>query len=128
MTEANWARRSAHRLRRNAHMLWIAARDPRTPFLAKLIVGLVAAYVLSPIDLIPDFIPVFGMLDELIVVPIGLWFASLLVPDALMRQFREAADAAVEVPVSRGGALLVIGIWVMIAVFVALQLWALRFW
>jgi len=128
MTEANWARRSAHRLRRNAHMLWIAARDPRTPFLAKLIVGLVAAYVLSPIDLIPDFIPVFGMLDELIVVPIGLWFASLLVPDALMRQFGEAADAAVEVPVSRGGALLVIGIWVMIAVFVALQLWALRFW
>ena len=57
MEEQNMARRTAHRLRRDAHMLWIAARDERTPFIAKLVGGLVAAYVLSPIDLIPDFIP-----------------------------------------------------------------------
>ncbi len=128
MQDANWARRTAHRLRRDAHMLWIAARDPRTPFLAKLIGGLVAAYVLSPIDFIPDFIPVFGLLDELIVVPVGLWFASKLVPDRLMREYRAAADIAVERPVSRLGALLVIGLWVTVAVFVALQVWSLRYW
>jgi len=109
-------------------MLWIAARDRRTPFLAKLVGGLVAAYVLSPIDLIPDFIPVFGLLDELIVVPIGLWIATRLVPAPLMAEYRSAADAAVERPVSKAGAILIIGLWTLIAVFVALQLWALRYW
>jgi uncharacterized membrane protein YkvA (DUF1232 family) len=124
----NWAKRTSHRLRRDAHMLWIAARDPRTPFVAKLIGGLVAAYALSPIDFIPDFIPLLGVLDELIIVPIGLAIALRLVPEPLIAEFRAAADSAVERPISRLGAFLIVGLWVTIAVFVALQLWAVRYW
>lgn len=124
----DWAKRTSHRLRRDAHMLWIAARDPRTPLLAKLVGGLVAAYALSPIDFIPDFIPLLGVLDELIIVPIGLAIALRLVPEPLMAEFRNAADAAVERPISRLGAFMIVGLWVTIAVFVALQLWAVRYW
>lgn len=124
----DWAKRTSHRLRRDAHMLWIAARDPRTPLLAKMVGGLVAAYALSPIDFIPDFIPLLGVLDELIIVPIGLAIALRLVPEPLMAEFRNAADAAVERPISRLGAFMIVGLWVTIAVFVALQLWAVRYW
>jgi uncharacterized membrane protein YkvA (DUF1232 family) len=124
----NKAREASHRLRRDAHMLWIAARDSRTPFVAKAIAGLVAAYALSPIDLIPDFVPIFGMLDELVIVPLGLAVAIRLVPADLLAEFREQADRAVERPVSRLGAILILGLWVTIAVFLALQLWALRYW
>jgi uncharacterized membrane protein YkvA (DUF1232 family) len=73
--------------------LWIAARDPRTPLLAKLLAGFVAAYALSPIDLIPDFIPVLGYLDDLLIVPAGIWLAVRQVPPALMAEFREQADS-----------------------------------
>lgn len=124
----NWAKGRSHRLRRDAHILWIAARDPRTPFLAKAIAWFVAAYVLSPIDLLPDFIPIIGILDELIIVPLGLFAAFKMVPQPLMAEFREQADIAVERPISRTGAFLIIGIWVLIATFIALQFWALRFW
>ena len=124
----NWAKRTSHRLRRDAHMLWIAARDPRTPLPAKLIGGFVAAYALSPIDLIPDFVPLLGLLDELIIVPLGLFAAVMLIPDPLLDEFRAKADNAVERPISRAGAAMIILLWTMIAVFVALQLWALRYW
>jgi uncharacterized membrane protein YkvA (DUF1232 family) len=124
----NKAREASHRLRRDAHMLWIAARDSRTPFVAKAVAGFVAAYALSPIDLIPDFVPLFGLLDELVVVPLGLAIAIRLVPADLLAEFRHKADLAVERPVSLAGAVLVIGLWVTIAVFLALQLWALRYW
>lgn len=125
---SNWAKRTSHRLRRDAHMLWIAARDPRTPLPAKLIGGFVAAYALSPIDLIPDFVPLLGLLDELIIVPIGLFAAVKLIPDPLLDEFRSKADKAVERPISRAGAAMIILLWTMIAVFLALQLWALRYW
>lgn len=128
MGAIGWAKRTSHRLRRDAHMLWIAARDPRTPFLAKLVGGLVAAYALSPIDFIPDFVPVLGLLDELILVPIGLAVAVLLVPKPLMAEFRHAADLAVERPISRLGAAMIIGLWAIIGTFIALQIWALRYW
>lgn len=124
----SWAKRTSHRLRRDAHMLWIAARDPRTPLLAKLVGGLVAAYALSPIDFIPDFVPVLGLLDELVLVPIGLAVAMALVPRPLMDEFRNAADLAVERPISRLGAALIIGLWAIIGTFIALQIWALRYW
>ena len=120
----NKAREASHRLRRDAHMLWIAARDSRTPFVAKAVAGFVAAYALSPID----FVPLFGLLDELVVVPLGLAIAIRLVPADLLAEFRHKADLAVERPVSLAGAVLVIGLWVTIAVFLALQLWALRYW
>lgn len=109
-------------------MLWIAARDPRTPFVAKLVLGFVAAYTLSPIDFIPDFVPVIGLIDELILVPLGIAFAVMLVPDSLMAEFRNAADVAVDRPVSRLGAVIVLLLWAIVATFLALQIWALRYW
>ena len=125
---SNWAKRTSHRLRRDAHMLWIAARDPRTPLPAKLIGGFVAAYALSPIDLIPDFVPLLGLLDELIIVPLGLFAAVKLIPDPLLDEFRAKADKAVERPISRAGAAIILFLWTMIAIFIALQIWALRYW
>jgi uncharacterized membrane protein YkvA (DUF1232 family) len=109
-------------------MLWLAARDGRTPLPAKLVAGLVAANILSPIDLIPDFVPILGLLDELVIVPLGLFVAVRLVPVGLMDEFRTQADTAVEQPVSRTGAALIILIWAGIGAFLALQLWALRYW
>ncbi len=128
MDRQSWPKRVSNRLRRDAHMLWIAARDPCTPVAAKLVGGAVAAYVLSPIDLIPDFVPVLGLLDELLVVPLGLWLAARLIPRPLLESYRAEADAAADQPVSRAGALLVGGLWLLVAAFLALQLWALRYW
>ena len=84
----SWARG----LTRDVVALWIAARDPRTPLMAKLVAGAVAAYALSPIDLIPDFIPILGYLDDLLLVPAGIWLAVRLVPRALLAEFRAAAE------------------------------------
>ncbi len=87
MTVREWARR----LKRDIIALWIAARDPRVPWHAKAVAGTTAAYALSPLDLIPDFIPVLGYLDDLLIVPAGLWLARKLIPDRLMDEFRALA-------------------------------------
>ena len=94
--------------------LWIAARDPRTPLLAKLLAGFVAAYALSPIDLIPDFIPVLGYLDDLLIVPAGIWLAVRHVPPALMAEFREQVDSRAR-PRSRVAAAVIIALWLAVA-------------
>lgn len=109
-------------------MLWLAAKDRRTPLAAKLVAGLAGAYVLSPIDFLPDFVPVIGLLDDLIIISLGLWLAIRLIPADLLAGFRAEADAATDRPISMLGALLVIGLWVMVAIFMALQLWATRYW
>ena len=81
-------------LKRETHALYLAARDPRTPWYAKLFVAGVVAYAFSPIDLIPDFIPVIGYLDDLVIVPLGILLAVKLVPADLMSEFRTAAASA----------------------------------
>jgi uncharacterized membrane protein YkvA (DUF1232 family) len=86
--------------------LWIAARDSRTPALAKLVAAIIAAYALSPIDLIPDFIPVVGYLDDLLIVPFGIFLAVRLIPRLLMEEYRVEAR-----PSSRAGAALVFILW-----------------
>ena len=78
----------AQALKRDVVALWLAARDPRTPLAAKLLAGAVAAYALSPIDLIPDFIPVLGYLDDLLLVPAGIWLAVRLIPAGLLEELR----------------------------------------
>ena len=97
-------------LKRDVVALWMAARDPRTPMMAKIVAGVTAAYALSPIDLIPDFIPVLGYLDDLLLVPAGIWLAVRLVPAPLLAEFRTAADRY-ERPRSRAGAALVVTVW-----------------
>jgi uncharacterized membrane protein YkvA (DUF1232 family) len=112
------------KLRVETHAMWLAARDPRTPMGARAVGLLVAAYALSPIDLIPDFIPILGLLDDLLIVPAGLWLFLRLVPPAVMEEHRAAAVAAAERPKSRGGMLLIILIWIVMALFA----WSLLRW
>lgn len=105
----HWARE----LKREVVAVWIAARDPRTPLAAKLVGGMVAAYALSPIDLIPDFIPVLGYIDDLLIVPLGLMLAVRLIPAELMAEFRQAADKAGQRPRSLAAALVIVAIWLL---------------
>ena len=100
-------------IRRDIHALWLAARDPRTPWHAKLLVLLVAAYALSFLDLIPDFIPVIGYLDDLIMAPLGVLLVIRLIPDELMEEFRQRAIAAENRPVSRVTAAVFVLIWLV---------------
>ena len=97
-------------------MLYFATRDPRTPWYARLFVGLVVAYALSPIDLIPDFIPVFGYLDEAILLPVAIWFALRLLPPAVAQDARiKAANHLRARPRLISGALLIIAAWIVLA-------------
>ena len=114
----------AARLKRDVVALWLAARDPRVPLLAKALAGAVAAYALSPIDLIPDFIPVLGLLDDLLIVPAGIWLAAKLVPPPLLAELRAEAARRAERPVSRAGALAVLLIWLAAASAAAVALLA----
>lgn len=109
-----------HRIRVESHTVWLAARDPRTPLFAKLIGLLVAAYALSPIDLVPDFIPVLGLLDDAVLIPAGVWLFARLVPPALLAEHRATAEAAATRPVSKWGVAIVIAIWAL-AAFVAYE-------
>jgi uncharacterized membrane protein YkvA (DUF1232 family) len=116
------AKRWARLIKRDVVALWIAARDRRTPALAKLVAGAVAAYALSPIDLIPDFIPVLGYLDDLVIVPLGILLAVRLIPPPLMQEFHDQASAR-ERPVSRVGQIAIIGLWLLALAVVAWLLW-----
>lgn len=108
----------AHRIRVEAHAVYLAARDSRTPLPARLLGLLVAAYALSPIDLIPDFIPVLGLLDDALLIPLGVWLFEKMVPPALMTEHRATAEAAARRPVSAIGVLIVVAIWAAIALLV----------
>lgn len=105
------ARAWAKRTRLDVVALWIAARDHRTPWQAKAISAAVAAYALSPIDLIPDFIPVLGYLDDLLIVPLGIILAVRLIPNDLMAEFRVRATEVTERPTSRAAAVAIVAIW-----------------
>jgi uncharacterized membrane protein YkvA (DUF1232 family) len=105
----------AHRIRVETHAIWLAVRDPRTPAPAKLVGLLVAAYALSPIDLVPDFIPVLGLLDDAILIPAGVWLFAKLVPAELLAEHRAVAEAASERPVSKAGVIVIVAAWALIA-------------
>jgi uncharacterized membrane protein YkvA (DUF1232 family) len=106
-------------LKRDAAALYIAARDPRTPWYAKGLIFFVVVHTLSPIDLIPDFIPVLGYLDDLLIVPLGIWLAIRWIPPEVLAEAREAAaGAGVQGSLATLGAVLTIAIWVLIAVAV----------
>lgn len=105
--------------------MYLAARDPRVPWYAKLVAVAVVAYALSPIDLIPDFIPVLGYLDDAVIVPAGILLAVKLVPADLMRAFRAAAVSAEgERALGKRGAAIVVVLWIAAAVVAAAWLWS----
>ncbi|MGN6375606.1 MAG: YkvA family protein [Sphingomonas sp.] len=103
----------AHRVRVEAHAVWLAARDPATPWAARIVGLLIAAYALSPIDLIPDFIPVLGLVDDAVLIPAGVWLFERLIPPAQMARHRAAAEAASQRPVSWAGLLIVAALWIV---------------
>ena len=105
----------ARALKQQVFVLWIASRDPRTPWTAKLLAACVVAYAFSPIDLIPDFIPVLGQLDDLVLVPLGFLLVLRLVPEAVLADARERAEAVAREgrPTNWVAGALVVALWVL---------------
>ena len=114
-----WARS----LKRDIGALWLAARDPCVPMRAKLTAACVVAYALSPIDLIPDFIPVLGYLDDLIILPLGIWAVVRLIPAPLMADLRAAAQSLPHRPACTAGLVAVIVVWALCGIWLFLLLW-----
>lgn len=114
------ARASA--LKAESLALYFAARHPQTPWAARLLVAIAVAYALSPIDLIPDFIPVLGLVDDLLLLPLLLALALRMIPDAVMTECRARAAVASTRPTSRFAGFMIIMIW--LATAVALGIWA----
>ena len=114
----------AGRISIEAHAAWLAARDPLCPWHARAVGLLVTAYALSPIDLIPDFIPVLGLVDDALIVPAGLWLFARLLPEGLLDRCRAEAESAADRPRSRGGVLIVLLLWIASALLV----WTLWSW
>ncbi|WP_126452495.1 YkvA family protein [Sulfuriflexus mobilis] len=101
-------------LKKNTYALYLASQDTRVPILAKVLIGLVVAYALSPIDLIPDFIPVIGYLDDLILLPLGILLAIRFIPREVWRECQAVAAAKIcDMPHSRRAAVIIIIIWVL---------------
>lgn len=105
----------ARALKQEAYALYLAARDPRTPWYVKALIFFVVAHTFSPIDLIPDFIPILGYLDDLIITPGGIWLAVHLIPAEVLTDARAAA-AARGVNRSAGivGTVMVVTTWVVV--------------
>jgi uncharacterized membrane protein YkvA (DUF1232 family) len=118
-----WLQDTARRLKADVAALYLATHDPRTPLLAKLAAVAVVAYALSPLDLIPDFVPVLGYLDDLLLLPAGIALAVRLIPAGLMAEYRAKAEG---LRLAKGwrGALIVAAVW--IAAGSALLLWLTR--
>jgi uncharacterized membrane protein YkvA (DUF1232 family) len=118
----SWARR----VKRDGITLWFALKSPDTPWCAKALGVFVVAYALSPIDLIPDFIPVLGYLDDVILLPVLIWLAVKLLPAGVLSTCRRQADDWMltkgKKPRSRAGAVLVVAVWlaVCVAVYVSI--------
>lgn len=113
---AELKQRALH-LRAETFALYLAARDPRTPWYAKLLVAGIVAYAFSPIDLIPDFVPVLGYMDDLILIPIGITLAIRLVPHQVWAECQARARETIGdgKPVSRIAGAVIIGIWLVLA-------------
>ena len=105
-----WARS----LKRDAYAVYLAARDPATPWYVKVLAAAVAAYAFSPIDLIPDFIPVLGYLDDLVLVPLGIWLVVSLIPEQAMAEYRAKASEVMQRPHDGNAAAIgIIAIWMI---------------
>ena len=104
----------ARELKQLTLVAYYAARDPRTPVFVRVLALLVAAYALSPIDLIPDFIPVLGYLDDLILVPLGLALVIRLLPESVVASARQQAQRAAERPTSKLAAGVIVVVWLLV--------------
>jgi len=117
MTSLAELKQRARHLKAETFALYLAARDPRTPWYAKLLVAGIVAYAFSPIDLIPDFVPVLGYLDDLILIPMGIALAIKLIPHSVLAECRARAQETIQngKPVSRVAGTVIIIIWLVLA-------------
>ncbi|MBC7237218.1 MAG: DUF1232 domain-containing protein [Chloroflexi bacterium] len=127
---ATWLKRlawQARRLKRETLALYLASRDRRTPWYAKVWLALVVAYALSPIDLVPDFVPVLGYLDDVILVPLGIWLGLRMVPPEVMADARAAAEACRAAPTRLRiwGTVIVVCLWLLALVVCGLAVYRL---
>jgi uncharacterized membrane protein YkvA (DUF1232 family) len=114
----------AHELKALTGLLYLACQDSRTPWYAKAVMVMVISYALSPIDLIPDFIPGLGYLDDLILIPAGIALAIKLIPDDVLRQCREKAQSPLNIKVNPLYAVIFIGaIWLMLIYIIIKLIW-----
>jgi uncharacterized membrane protein YkvA (DUF1232 family) len=118
-TLRGWARG----VRRDVYALYLASRDPRVPWYAKGVAVCVAAYALSPLDLIPDFVPVLGYLDDLVIVPLGIMLAVAMIPAPIMAEHRAAAALAESQPASTAGAVAIVAIWIAATLLTSWLIW-----
>jgi uncharacterized membrane protein YkvA (DUF1232 family) len=107
------AKQWARVVKRDVHALYLAGRDPRVPWYVKALALCVAGYALSPIDLIPDFVPVLGYLDDVILVPLGVLLVVKLIPREIMAEHRALAAAAQDRPASHAAAIVIAMVWLV---------------
>lgn len=118
-------RRWARLLLKKAVLVWLAARDNRVPWLVRALAAIVAIYALSPIDLIPDFVPVFGLLDDLLLVPLGVWLVIRCLPPDLLAELEEKAELQSVEMDRRTGFLLIAATWLLAALVTGWIVWAI---
>jgi len=121
---SSWTKR-VRELKTETYAVYLASRDPRVPWYARVLIVAVVAHTLSPIDLIPDFIPILGYLDDLIIAPLGIALALKMIPQDVLVESREKAEAAVggDRPTSRLAAAVIVTIWVVVAGLIATAVW-----
>jgi uncharacterized membrane protein YkvA (DUF1232 family) len=120
----NWKNR-VRQLKTETYAIYLAAKDPRVPWYGKALIFFVVAHTFSPIDLIPDFIPVLGYLDDLIIVPLGIFLALKMIPDEVMAACREQAMLQLEDqgPNQRTAAAVIIAIWALVGGLLVFSIW-----
>ncbi|MEG4074529.1 YkvA family protein [Microcoleus sp. Pol14C2] len=119
-------KQAARRLKKETYAVYLASTDQRVPWYARIIAGLTVAYAFSPIDLIPDFIPVLGYLDDLIIVPLGIWLVMKMIPPQVLAECREKAAAEIErgKPINRAAAVVIVALWISLGILAAM--WLIR--
>lgn len=125
MRMLDWLRRTASALKQQTLTVYYIARDPRLPWPLRLLALAIAAYALSPIDLIPDFIPVLGLLDDLLLIPLGLALVLRWTPDTILADARAHAAHASDRPISRVSALVIGGVWLLVLALFGRWMWSL---
>ncbi len=115
-------KQAARQLKKETYAVYLASRDQRVPWYARVLAGVTVAYAFSPIDLIPDFIPILGYLDDLIIVPLGIWLVIKMIPPQVLAECREKAVAEIErgKPINRTVAAVIIAIWIGLGILAAI--------
>ncbi|XWK91147.1 MAG: YkvA family protein [Phormidium sp.] len=115
-------------LKRETYTIYLACKDPRVPWYAKVLASCVVAYAFSPIDLIPDFIPIIGYLDDLLIVPLGIVLVLKMIPKTVIEECRQKAELTInqEKPTSWTAAVVIVIIWLLVGVSIAI--WIGKIW